>query len=295
MLIQISAAAISANGQLAVNTSASSGGATATAEVWSHLANCQGDTDTINAAAQTSNATANESVTGTDAAADGDAQVGYAQSGSEIQIDVTGEASSSFVLCNGVPCTEFNTCASGVSGANIVFSASVTRRAILKIEITGITIGESPAPPADAFIVATLDVPGYTGYSETFYASSASVEFSVPICTTVTNASLFVEGSAFASLDWATNQPVDDSAAKYATSVSLTLVECSCIADWNCDGTLDATDFFSFLDSFSLGDPCDADLTGSSDPNDPLYGVPDDEVDSDDFYYYLDLFTAGCP
>jgi len=40
---------------------------------------------------------------------------------------------------------------------------------------------------------------------------------------------------------------------------------------------------------------CPADLTGSSDPNDPSYGVPNGIVDADDFFYYLDLFTLSCP
>ena len=40
--------------------------------------------------------------------------------------------------------------------------------------------------------------------------------------------------------------------------------------------------------------PCPADLSGSSDPNDPAYGVPDGTVDSADFFFYLDLFVAGC-
>jgi len=45
-----------------------------------------------------------------------------------------------------------------------------------------------------------------------------------------------------------------------------------------------------------FGDPsCPADLTGSSDPNDPGYGVPDGTVDALDFFFYLDLFVAGCP
>lgn len=59
------------------------------------------------------------------------------------------------------------------------------------------------------------------------------------------------------------------------------------------DGIIDSLDFFAFNDAWSAADP-DADLTGSSDPNDPDYGVPDSTVDSDDFFYYLDLFSAGC-
>ncbi len=39
--------------------------------------------------------------------------------------------------------------------------------------------------------------------------------------------------------------------------------------------------------------PCLIDLTGSSDPNDPTYGVPDGDADSDDFFFYLDAFATG--
>ncbi len=39
---------------------------------------------------------------------------------------------------------------------------------------------------------------------------------------------------------------------------------------------------------------CPADLTGSSDPNDPTYGQPDGDSDADDFFYYLDLFVGPC-
>ncbi len=61
------------------------------------------------------------------------------------------------------------------------------------------------------------------------------------------------------------------------------------------DGTVDAADFFYFLDQFSAGNLAVADLTGSADPNSPSYGVPDGTLDASDFFFYLDLFVAGCP
>ncbi len=60
------------------------------------------------------------------------------------------------------------------------------------------------------------------------------------------------------------------------------------------DGMVDASDFFYFLDQFAGANVAVADLTGSSDPNDPAYGVPDGAVDASDFFYYLDLFVEGC-
>ncbi len=61
------------------------------------------------------------------------------------------------------------------------------------------------------------------------------------------------------------------------------------------DGNIDASDFFYYLDQFVAGNLAVADLSGSADPNDPAYGVPDGNVDASDFFYYLDLFVAGCP
>ncbi|MCC6284783.1 MAG: hypothetical protein IT439_05700 [Phycisphaerales bacterium] len=61
------------------------------------------------------------------------------------------------------------------------------------------------------------------------------------------------------------------------------------------DGNVDSSDFFYFLDQFVAGNLAVADLSGSSDPNDPSYGVPDGTVDSSDFFYFLDIFVQGCP
>jgi len=60
-----------------------------------------------------------------------------------------------------------------------------------------------------------------------------------------------------------------------------------CPADLNDDGTVDANDFFDYLDLFSSGDPA-ADLTGPD-------GDPDGVLDADDFFEFLNLFAAGCP
>ncbi|MBX3365081.1 MAG: hypothetical protein KF866_09975 [Phycisphaeraceae bacterium] len=61
------------------------------------------------------------------------------------------------------------------------------------------------------------------------------------------------------------------------------------------DGSVDAADFFYFLDQFVAGNVGVADISGSSDPNDPNYGVPDGQIDAADFFYFLDIFVAGCP
>lgn len=60
------------------------------------------------------------------------------------------------------------------------------------------------------------------------------------------------------------------------------------------DGSADASDFFYYLDAFASGDADTADLTGSADPNDPQYGTPDGSIDAADFFFYLDLFVQGC-
>lgn len=56
------------------------------------------------------------------------------------------------------------------------------------------------------------------------------------------------------------------------------------------DGTVDASDFFTYLDLFVAGDGR-ADMSGSSDPADPTYGRPDCTIDAADFFYYLDRFV----
>ncbi|MCB9846683.1 MAG: hypothetical protein H6811_11945 [Phycisphaeraceae bacterium] len=60
------------------------------------------------------------------------------------------------------------------------------------------------------------------------------------------------------------------------------------------DGQVDGSDFFFFLDRFAAGDLARADLTGSADPGSGDYGDPDGVVDASDFFFYLDLFVIGC-
>jgi hypothetical protein len=61
------------------------------------------------------------------------------------------------------------------------------------------------------------------------------------------------------------------------------------------DGDADADDFFYFLDQFDGDNLAVADISGSADPDDPAYGVPDGLIDAADFFYYLDIFVIGCP
>ncbi|MFG0326711.1 MAG: GC-type dockerin domain-anchored protein [Phycisphaerales bacterium JB037] len=61
------------------------------------------------------------------------------------------------------------------------------------------------------------------------------------------------------------------------------------------DGDADGDDFFFYLDAFSTGNLAVCDITGSSDPNDPSFDTPDGDCDGDDFFRYLDLFQVGCP
>ncbi|MFG0326125.1 MAG: M12 family metallo-peptidase [Phycisphaerales bacterium JB037] len=91
------------------------------------------------------------------------------------------------------------------------------------------------------------------------------------------------------------------------TQPALLIVEaCSCAADLTGssdpndpsfgvpDGDADGDDFFYYLDAFTMADLGVCDLTGSSDPNDASFGTPDGDCDGDDFFSYLDLFVAGC-
>ncbi len=71
------------------------------------------------------------------------------------------------------------------------------------------------------------------------------------------------------------------------------------VADFDGDGRLDiastsiATEAVSVQYNRSCYTPCPADLTGSSDPRERTYGVPDLDVDADDFFYFLDRFVDG--
>lgn len=44
---------------------------------------------------------------------------------------------------------------------------------------------------------------------------------------------------------------------------------------------------------FGRHQPCSADFTGSSDPRDPTYGIPDGDADSDDLFFFLDALANG--
>ncbi len=71
------------------------------------------------------------------------------------------------------------------------------------------------------------------------------------------------------------------------------------VADFNDDGRLDiastsiSTEAVSVQLNASCYTPCPADLTGSNRPDDPTYGVPDLDADSDDFFFYLDAFSRA--
>ncbi|MBX3364098.1 MAG: hypothetical protein KF866_04970 [Phycisphaeraceae bacterium] len=60
------------------------------------------------------------------------------------------------------------------------------------------------------------------------------------------------------------------------------------------DGVVDQSDFFYFLDQFVAGNLDVADMTSTSDPDAPGYGIPDGVIDISDFFYYLDLFVQPC-
>ncbi len=67
-------------------------------------------------------------------------------------------------------------------------------------------------------------------------------------------------------------------------AVAITIIECEdagCRADIDGNGTLDADDFFAYLDLFAAGDD-------RADFDD------DGDIDADDFFTFLDAFVAGC-
>ncbi|MCB9844924.1 MAG: CRTAC1 family protein [Phycisphaeraceae bacterium] len=60
------------------------------------------------------------------------------------------------------------------------------------------------------------------------------------------------------------------------------------------DGSVGVVDFMYLLDQFVAGNRDAADLTGSSMPGDPAYGLPDGVIDLHDFFYFLDEFVSAC-
>lgn len=61
--------------------------------------------------------------------------------------------------------------------------------------------------------------------------------------------------------------------------------------DFNADGFVDRLDLPAFIDAFVL-DSSRADLTGSSDPADTAYGMPDGQLDASDLFFLLDLIES---
>jgi hypothetical protein len=61
------------------------------------------------------------------------------------------------------------------------------------------------------------------------------------------------------------------------------------------DGVADAKDGTYFIQQFEARNQPVVDLTGSSDPNDPAYGSPDGLMDASDYFYFLDQTVRGCP
>ncbi|MCB9844925.1 MAG: CRTAC1 family protein [Phycisphaeraceae bacterium] len=60
------------------------------------------------------------------------------------------------------------------------------------------------------------------------------------------------------------------------------------------DGSVGVADFLYMLDQFVAGNLAAVDLTGSSVPGDPAYGLPDGVIDLHDFFYFLDEFVSAC-
>ncbi len=69
---------------------------------------------------------------------------------------------------------------------------------------------------------------------------------------------------------------------------------CALMMDVDTDGDLDLALIDELQDVvIVVVNTCPADLTGSSNVNDPEYGLVDGVVDADDFFYFLDRFVAG--
>jgi len=61
------------------------------------------------------------------------------------------------------------------------------------------------------------------------------------------------------------------------------------------DGIGDAIDYSYFIDQFAAGNPAVADLTGSANPASPAFGIPDGIIDSADHFFFIADLGRGCP
>ncbi len=69
-----------------------------------------------------------------------------------------------------------------------------------------------------------------------------------------------------------------------------------CTADIDRDGTVDGTDFVTFINSFAIGDAAAdaaADVTGGTNPANTS-GGPDGTIDGADFIAFINSYAAGC-
>lgn len=95
-----------------------------------------------------------------------------------------------------------------------------------------------------------------------------------------------------------------ESVADFAPALVVTLRRCPADLTGSSDpadpsygvanGVLDASDFFYFLDQFVAGNERVCDYTGSANPFDPSWGQPNGIIDAEDFFYFLDLFVLTC-
>jgi len=149
-------------------------------------------------------------------------------------------------------------------------------------------------------IISTFDTLMETrNYGGLNSGSSRTVSSIVQIPPTLT------PGDYFIGIILYPNGP-DASTGNNWVSDTATITVVACIADMTGssnpnspdygvpDGIIDANDFFYFLDQFSAGNLAVADLTGSADPNNPAYGVPDGVIDASDFFFFLTQFANGC-
>lgn len=217
-------------------------------------------------------------------------------------IDIPGEGTMVFDNLGALPPATSGDCGFGVNPqGGFIIGFFGTNPAPVGNDLVAIPDGDSQ--------VIAADQAGYRDFLDTnwFYQATADLDPCLDgNCADSTYTDLLLGPNA---VNWSFTLPSGDGAAAYESPHGMPFALGGDFAPTTCeadlsgslnpndpgfgvpDGITDGVDFFFFLSLFSAGDLA-ADVTGSIDPNNASFGVPDGLLDGSDFFYYLALFEC---